>query len=43
MKVEQEVYGLSGGSTKPKVFCAEDYTGEYHGKDVEVETEEEVE
>lgn len=33
MKIEQEVYGLKGGT---KNFCAEDYVGDYHGKDVEV-------
>lgn len=31
MKIEQTVYGLKGGA---KPFCAEEYVGEYHGKDV---------
>jgi hypothetical protein len=31
-KVEQTVYGLKGGE---KEFCAEDYVGNYHGKDVD--------
>lgn len=35
MKIEQEVYGLKG-SDKGISFCAEDYIGNYHGKDVEL-------
>lgn len=31
MKVDQMVYGLKSGE---KPFCAEDFVGEYHGKDV---------
>lgn len=43
MKIEQEVFGLKGGeSNEPEVFCAEKGVGEYHGKDVEVKTEEEI-
>lgn len=38
MKVEQQVYGLKGGT---KNFCAEEYVGEYHGKDENIKNNKE--
>ena len=32
MKLDQEVFGLKEGN-EPEVFCAEDFVGDYHGKD----------